>query len=94
MTSVFDQRDLNEHEFNQEMAVRTGRLPQTVDMREANARKAYEERTIDVSYDLINTLKIKQTYFHNVDWLQAIKHSICEKTQNLNLQFCLFQIKP
>lgn len=67
MTSVFDQRDLNEHEFNQEMAVRTGRLPQTVDMREANARKAYEERTIDVSYDLINTLKIKQTYFHNVD---------------------------
>ena len=49
------------------MAVRTGRLPQTSDMREANARKAYEERTIDVSYDLINTLKIKQTYFHNVD---------------------------
>ena len=49
------------------MSVRTGKTPQTADMREANARKKYEERTIDVSYDLINTLKIKQTYFHNVD---------------------------
>ena len=67
MSSVFDQRDLNEAEFLAEMNVRTGRAPQTEAMREANARKKYEERTIDVSYDLQNTLKIKQTYFHNID---------------------------
>ena len=52
-------------------------------MREANAKKKYEERTIDVSYDLINTLKIKQTYFHNVDWLRPVKASKCEKNAKL-----------